>query len=164
MSTNVQIRTNDNRLFTISRGEARLMSFVYAAIADFEGMEIPEAIPLEHVSGEMFEKILPFLEHYEKEDPKPIEHPIWRPFEEMVPEWDSKFINGFDPKELKFINAAAEYLMIEPLLELIAASQACFMKDHELTEICAYYGVEMPTEEQQEEIRKLYYEKYALPA
>ena len=164
MSSVVAVRTSEGREFTISRLAARHSGMIYGAIADFEGFPIPEAINLDHVTGEMFEKILPFMEHYEAEEPKAIETPIWRPFEETVPEWDAKFIESIPPKELNLMNKAAEYLLIEPLLELIATSMACFTKDRSLEEACEYYGIPMPSDEQLKEIEKIYWEQYALPA
>jgi len=163
-TTTVTIRTSEGREFTISRLAARHSGMIHGAIVEFEGFPIPETLNLDHITGEMFERILPFMQHYETEEPKPIETPIWRAFNEMVPEWDAKFIESIPPKELTLVNDAAVYLLIEPLRWLIATSMACFTKDRSLEESCEYYGIPMPSNDQLKEIEKIYREQYALPA
>lgn len=156
--------TADGKTYEVSRKAARLASYFQGMLESFEGFPMPEAIPVEYVNSADFEKVLEFLNHYENSDPKPMERMVWRPLEESIPEWDFKYISSFTGPELHAFNKAAEYLMIEPLLDLIAFSMATTIKDMSLEESVKYYGVPMPTEEEIKAIEQLYWEKYALPA
>ena len=78
-------------------------------------------IPIKDVKGEILEKILEFLVHYEKEEPQEIAKPLKsNDFKKCVPEWDYNFIN----QELNIVfetMTVANFIGIPSLLDLYAA-------------------------------------------
>jgi len=156
--------TADGNTYEVSRKAARLAYYFQGMLEGSEGFPIPEAIPVEYVNWDDFEKVLEFLNHYENSEPAPMDRMVWRPFVESVPEWDYQYISSFSGPELHKFNKAVEYLMVEPLLDLIAFSMAYTIKDLSLEESVKYYGLPMPSEEEIKGMEQLYWEKYALPA
>jgi len=155
--------TADGFSYEISRKAARHSGYFRGLLEDFAGFSMPDAIPVEYISSEKFEKLLEYMNHYENSEPAQGDKIVWRPFKEVVPEWDCQYLDMSGP-ELFELNASAEYLMIEPLLELIAFNMACETKDMTVEQACDFYGRPRPTEEQLKEIEKIYWEQYALPA
>ena len=81
-------------------------------------------IPIKDVKGEILDKVLEFLNHYENEVPQEIAAPLKsNDFKKCVPEWDFNYIN----QELNIvfeIMTAANYMDIPALLDLCAAKVA----------------------------------------
>lgn len=155
--------TADGKTYEVSRKAARHSGYFRGLLEDFAGFPMPDAIPVEYISSENFEKLLEYMNHYENSEPAMGDKIVWRPFNEAVPEWDCQYLQMSGP-ELYKLNAAAEYLLMEPLLELIAFNMACTTKDMTVDEACDFYGLPRPSEEQLKEIEKIYWEQYALPA
>ena len=109
-------------------------------------------VPLNNVKNNILKKIKEYLEHYENEEPKPIERPLpSQKFEECVDSWDFKFIEV--ELDLIFeIILGANYMDIKPLLELASAKVASIIKGKTTEEIRKTFNIQndfTPEEEQQ---------------
>ena len=109
-------------------------------------------VPLNNVKSNILKKIKEYLEHYENEEPKPIDRPLTsQNFKECVEDWDFKFIDV----ELDLIFElilGANYMDIKPLLELASAKVASIIKGKTTEEIRKTFNIEndfTPEEEQQ---------------
>ena len=109
-------------------------------------------VPLNNVKSNILKKIKEYLEHYENEEPKPIDRPLpSQNFKECVEDWDFKFIDV----ELDLIFElilGANYMDIKPLLELASAKVASIIKGKTTEEIRKTFNIEndfTPEEEQQ---------------
>jgi S-phase kinase-associated protein 1 len=114
-------------------------------------------IPLPNVKSRVLKLVVEFCHHhYNNEMPK-IEKPLRSPnMKDICPEWDANFVDV--ELDLLFeLVMAANYLDIKPLLDLICAKIATYVKGRTPEEIKASFGVtDEFTPEEEEAVRKEY--------
>ena len=120
----ITLVTNDGIKKEVSKDLIMKSGLVKNTIQDFpEGNEIP----LNEVKGDILDKILEYMTHYEKEEPQEIANPLKsNDFKKCVSEWDYNFIN----QELNIvfeIMTAANFMDIPSLLDLCTAKVASFI-------------------------------------
>jgi len=85
-------------------------------------------IPMVHIKGSILNKIVMYMKYHIDNPPKDIEMPLKSPnMSEVVEQWDADFVDMVQ-EELFDLIGAANYLHIEPLLELGCAKVASLMK------------------------------------
>lgn len=86
--------------------------------------EDDEEVPLLDVKAPTLRKIVEYMEHYKDAKPPEIEKPLRSSkMEQVVPEWDAKFVDA--PQETLFeLILGANYMDIKPLLDLTCAKVA----------------------------------------
>ena len=117
-----------------------------------EGSPNITEVSLNQVNGRILIKIKEYLEHYEKEEPKEIGKPLPNPdFKECVGEWDFKFIK-LDLDTIIELISGANYMGINPLLELASAKFASLIKNKSIEEIIKDNNItnELTNEEKQQ--------------
>ena len=96
---------------------------------------------LEQITKPQFLKIIEYLKHYENVDPPKIERPLKSlDFKQCVNEWDYNYINLPQQEVFEIINIA-NYLDIEPLLELASAKIASIIKTLDNDEIRTSFDI-----------------------
>ena len=112
-------------------------------------------LPLDNIKSNILKKIKEYLDHYQDTEPKKIERPLASVnYHECVDTWDFEFINvDFD---LIFeIILAANFMDIQPLLELASSKVASIIKGKTPEEIRKMIiGEKEFTPEEEEQIRK----------
>ena len=112
-------------------------------------------LPLDNIKSNILKKIKEYLDHYQDTEPKKIERPLASVnYQECVDTWDFEFINvDFD---LIFeIILAANFMDIQPLLELASSKVASIIKGKTPEEIRKMIiGEKEFTPEEEEQIRK----------
>jgi len=103
--------------------------------------------------GDILDKVVKYLEHYENEVPTIIEHPLpSTKFNECVCEWDNNYMD-IDLEMILSIILAASDLEIPPLLELASAKLAYNMNAKSTEEIQNMFGIKSDfTDEEKEQI------------
>ena len=98
-----------------------IMSYVQNSVTDVE-------IRLPNINSRIFEKVIEFCRHYKNITPKEIEKPLKSAvFSEVVPNWDSNFVE-LEQEVLFELILAANYLDIKSLLDLTCAKVASMLK------------------------------------
>eukprot|EP00604_Paraphysomonas_vestita_P003040 CAMPEP_0174821710 /NCGR_PEP_ID=MMETSP1107-20130205/9212_1 /TAXON_ID=36770 /ORGANISM="Paraphysomonas vestita, Strain GFlagA" /LENGTH=130 /DNA_ID=CAMNT_0016039031 /DNA_START=148 /DNA_END=540 /DNA_ORIENTATION=- len=106
-----------------------------------EESEAEQEIPLPNVTSEVLSKIIEFLNHFAANSFNPIEKPLkFQKLIDMVPEWYVQFID-LPHEKLAGLAAAANYLDIRPLLDLVCAALAIQIKGKTPDEIRSHFGV-----------------------
>jgi len=109
-----------------------------------------EEIPLPNVSSAALEKIIGFLEHCYLDPMKYIERPLKHAsLDKLIIDqpWYTLFVKTIseDISTLKEILNAANYMTIEPLLDLCCASFAIKIKAFEPAELRKMFDLEIPS-------------------
>ena len=114
----VKIRTSDDQVLEFDEKSISKSALISGILGDY-----PEdsEIPLKTVNGKTLTKIKEYLDHYQDNEPNPVERPLKDlDFKNCVNEWDYNYTNE-DVDFLFDIIEAASHMDIKPLLELIAA-------------------------------------------
>eukprot|EP00818_Percolomonas_sp_WS_P010197 CAMPEP_0117449130 /NCGR_PEP_ID=MMETSP0759-20121206/7781_1 /TAXON_ID=63605 /ORGANISM="Percolomonas cosmopolitus, Strain WS" /LENGTH=131 /DNA_ID=CAMNT_0005241585 /DNA_START=338 /DNA_END=733 /DNA_ORIENTATION=+ len=93
------------------------------------------SIPLPNVESATFEKILEFVNHHWNNPIKEIEKPLKSDFNEMISDWDKKFLESMDDVLLVDVINASNYLNIKDLLEMTCAKVAAGLKGKPVSEL-----------------------------
>ncbi|KAA0154790.1 hypothetical protein FNF29_02319 [Cafeteria roenbergensis] len=117
-----------------------------------EDNEDDEEVPLLDVKAPTLRKIVEYMEHYKDAKLPEIEKPLRSSkMEQVVPEWDAKFVDA--PQETLFeLILGANYMDIKPLLDLTCAKVASMIKGKTPEEIRKLFNIEndfTPEEEAQ---------------
>lgn len=94
-------------------------------------------IPLLNVSFQSLLKIVEFADHYYKNPFRPIPQPIppEKSIVSILDPWYYSFVSQFQQNDLYDLLRSANYMDIEPLLNLICATLACLLRQQSVTEI-----------------------------
>ena len=132
-SNNIEIKTK----------AAKRSGLINSFIIDF-----PEAeIPLEQISYPILVKIKEYLEHYEDKEPNQIAQPLpKKDFKDCVDDWDYNFIN-LDNETIFEIMLAANFMDIQPLLDLTSAKIASEIKGKNEEQIRRLFHMEKDDED-----------------
>ena len=107
---------------------------------DYDDTKIQE-IPLPNVKAHVLRKVIEFSEHYQSDPLSTIEKPLKSSnIKENVSEWYAEFIN-LDQEVIFELILAANYMDIEPLLDLSCAKIACMMRGKSPEEIRQTFNI-----------------------
>jgi S-phase kinase-associated protein 1 len=147
----IKLQANDGTSYPINRDCVKLSILINTYI---ENNEEDDGIsfPLERVSNEILQYVIEFLEHFTNEPMREIPRPLnSNEISNYVQEWYSNFINK-DKDTIMEIILAANYMDIQPLLDLGCAKIATMIKGKTPSEIRQEFNIEndfTPEEEEQ---------------
>ena len=99
-------------------------------------------IPLKKLKSPILEKVMDFCRHVLDHEPPQIEKPLRSPdFSSLVDPWYAQYIT-VESEILFELIMAANYLDIQPLLELASAKVASLIKDKSIKEIRQFFNIE----------------------
>ena len=111
-------------------------------------------VPLPQVNKTQLDKVLDFCTHYAAEPMPEILKPLKTDdIKTVVPQWYGNYIN-LDIEDLYQIIIAANYLEIQPLLDLGSAAVAAMMRGKSFDQIRDIFGIENDFTAEQEEQNK----------
>lgn len=142
----------------ISRKAACQSKLMDSMLAEDTDPETPE-IPLLEVSKPILDRVVDFLLHH-VDDPmaeikKPIENRKGLTMSEVVSKWDADFIDAMenDHETLFKVILAANYLDIEPLLDLGITKVACMLQNcKDIEEVKKLLNIEKDITPEEEKI------------
>ena len=159
----VKIKTNDNKIYEVPADILKKSKLIAGIIEDMEDNK-DEEIFLNEVDSPNLELIIDYLEHYKDKEPKEIPKPFPERTDEeffrgiLDDDWAYNFLSKLGIEEaINLINAAG-YLLIDGLIDLLAAKLAHEMCNCEVEEARQKFGIECDMTE--EEIAE--YDKYPL--
>lgn len=126
----VTIKTNDEKLYKILRKNLQLSETLVDLMEDVQEIE---HIPLLSVDSKTFEKISEYLDYHTK---NPDEHEKYKNtgLREISP-WDYNFCCQTEHKLLQKVIIAADYLYIQPLIDVIAKYFATLIQGKTIVEV-----------------------------
>lgn len=138
---NIYLTSNEGEKFSIPL-ETALISKLIETMFDSELPEDEEQeFPLISVSTEILSKVVEFLIHYKKEPMTEIEKPLNSSnMNEAVQKWYVNFVN-VEHDTLFDLVLAANYMDIQPLLDLTCATIASMIKGKTPEEINKHFNI-----------------------
>eukprot|EP00762_Andalucia_godoyi_P003615 ANDGO_00749.mRNA.1 E3 ubiquitin ligase complex SCF subunit sconC len=141
MSQKIVLTTSDGKSFETTR-KACLMSELLRGLLE----ELPEdgevePIPVTEVASSVLPRIISFME-YHADNPMPeIEKPLRTTVDDVVGDFDREFVNVDDETLFRTV-LGANYLTIDPLLDLTCAKIATLLKNKTPEEIRQRFNIE----------------------
>ena len=147
----ITLVSSDGEKIEISSKAAEKSNLVKGILEDYPDDVV---VPLHKFKSNILKKIKEFLEHYENEEPVPIEKPlVSQNFHESVSEWDYNYINVDLDLTFELISAA-NYMHIPHLFDLASAKVASIIKNRNQSQIKKTFNI--PQEFTQEEEKKIF--------
>lgn len=156
-TTTVKLQTSDNEIFEVDREVA----FICATVRNFcqDAGDDVDIVPLPNVTAPVMKKVLEFCE-YHKEEYKGIDfeklpqNKVIDMNNKAIGEWDGNFIKVDQPFLFEII-LAANYLHIQPLLDLSCKTVANMIRGKSPQEIRETFNITNDfTPEEEEKVRK----------
>lgn len=120
---------------------------------DMEHKETP-TIPIPNVEEKPLKKVIEYCQNHWNNKADPIEKPLKGRIEEVISEWDRRFLE-IDQQLLIELIMAANYLNIKDLLDLTCAKVASMIKGKSPEQIRDMFGIKNDfTPEEEEKIRE----------
>lgn len=151
----LKLKCKEGDIITVSEKVMRQSGFITAALSD-EGADIDDVIDLKLVEKDMLKKVIDWCTYHRDKESKKIEKPLKSmKFEVCVPdEYDQKF-SDLKVRECFILLMTANYLDVNPLIELMAARIASFLRGKSQEQIRKILGLaDDYTPEEEERILK----------
>ena len=146
----ITLKSNDGALFTLNEKAVLRSNLIAGILVDYEDNT---EVPLPDVNGTTLGRIVEYLKHYENSEPKPIPKPLKNShIDEILDEWDFNFVDNIPLDESIDLLNAANYMDIEPLLQLACCKISSEMIDRPVEEVRELFGItsEISKEEMEE--------------
>ena len=119
-------------------------------------IDSPEDVQILKVESRCLEKVVEFLNHYHKEELAEIKTPLEdNTFEGNVKqEWYQNFLKGIDQPMLFDLVTAANFMSIQPLLDLTCLKVSCQLMGKSSEEIRQILNIPKLTQEEEEAARR----------
>ena len=145
---NIALISSESNSVGIKTKAAKRSVFIKEYINDF-----PDAdIEFSNINYNTLLKIKEYLEHYENSEPKRIAMPLPNNnFKECVDDWDYNFIDLKNEDIFEIMNAA-NFMAIQPLLDLSCAKIASLIKGKNEKEIRNLFNMKDDDKDNEDEI------------
>ncbi len=152
-SENIKVQSKEGNEFTLTKKQAELSVLLKTTMQDFQGDIV---VPLSELDEKTTAKVIDYLVHYDGQMPPEIEKPLKSAnIKEVTDAWSAEFIDSLSLEDLVDVTVAANFMEIQPLLDLTCAKIASMCKDKSDEEIFDTFGVkENYTEEEKQKIRE----------
>ena len=161
---NIVLQSNDTRPieYAVNREAAKMSGLIKDMLEDQDSEE-QTVIPLPNVNGRTLKYVIQYIEHHWNNKAEPIEKPLKGKVEDVISEWDRRFlytdlIKDSDEKQHELLIdciMAANFLNIKDMLDLTCAAVASMIKGKTPEQIRALFNIENDfTPEEEEKIRE----------
>eukprot|EP01012_Entosiphon_sulcatum_P033554 TRINITY_DN42481_c0_g1_i1.p2 TRINITY_DN42481_c0_g1~~TRINITY_DN42481_c0_g1_i1.p2 ORF type:complete len:199 (-),score=59.02 TRINITY_DN42481_c0_g1_i1:167-736(-) len=161
--SHIVLQSNDTKPveYAVSREAAKMSGLIKDMLEDQE--EEQTVIPVPNVNGRTLKYVIQYIEHHHNNHAEPIEKPLKGKVEDVITEWDKKFlytdlVKDNDEKQHELlidVIMAANFLNIKDLLDLTCACVASMIKGKTPEQIRALFNIENDfTPEEEEKIRE----------
>eukprot|EP00578_Thalassiosira_sp_NH16_P015047 CAMPEP_0181110854 /NCGR_PEP_ID=MMETSP1071-20121207/18946_1 /TAXON_ID=35127 /ORGANISM="Thalassiosira sp., Strain NH16" /LENGTH=175 /DNA_ID=CAMNT_0023194673 /DNA_START=30 /DNA_END=554 /DNA_ORIENTATION=+ len=144
--------------FELPYAAARLSQTVFHAqkCEEDDDDDLPEDVEIVKVDSPCLEKVVDFLKHYQEEPLKEIKTPLDdNTFDGVVTqEWYRDFVKGVDQPMLFDLVTAANFMDIQPLLDLTCLQVSCQLMGKSAEEIRVMLNIPKLTEEEEVKARQ----------
>lgn len=133
-----------NKEFKVSLEAAKMSLLFRDILGDSEGKET--IIPVPDTSSKTLELVLEYMEYHVKHPAKPLEKPLKSPIENLVDDWDRKFLDKLQMEDghasLFDVMQAANFLNINDLLDLTCGCVASMIRGKSAEQIREMFKIE----------------------
>lgn len=155
--TTLLLISSDNQKIEIDSESAKKSNLLLTYLNDEANKQ--ETIQLSEVKYDILKKIVEYLTYYKDKTPKEIPKPMPSSnLNEVLDEWDVKFINSLELESVFELINAANYMEIQSLLDLACSKISSMMKGKSIAEIKSMFNIECDLTD--EELRE--YEEYQI--
>ena len=133
--------SNDNVIFTVPAPVANLSIFIKTITTETDDFTIEneeiDPIPILRVNSKVLSIVIEFMQYYHTQPMLTIEKPLITPhIGDVVQGWYASFIEKVKNKDMLYdIINAANYMHIQPLLELSCAMTALIIREKSISDI-----------------------------
>jgi S-phase kinase-associated protein 1 len=141
--------------FEVSYKAAKLSQLVSDATEKFDDQDTTPDVEILKVESECLKKVVEFLEHYDKEPLDEIKTPLNdNTFEGVVKqEWYREFVSVDNPMLFDLVTAA-NFMAIQPLLDLTCLQVSCQLMGKSAEEIRLILNIAQMTEQEERDARR----------
>ncbi|KAL0490036.1 S-phase kinase-associated protein Skp1 [Acrasis kona] len=148
----VKLTSRDKQVFEVEREIIQMSGLVRDMLEEGDEDDVP-TIPVPNVDSKPLERVIEYCKHHHKNPAEEIEKPLKGKIEDVISEWDKKFLEIEQSLLIELI-MAANYLNIKDLLDLTCAKVASMMKGKSPEQIREMFGIENDfTPEEEAKIR-----------
>ena len=137
-SCNVILISSDDVTFTLPVTVANVSVFIRTITGEctIDNEEI-DPIPMIRINSKVLSMVIEFMQHYHTEPMLTIQKPLITPYiGDVVQNWYASFIENVKNKDMLYdIINAANYMHIQPLLDLSCAMTALIIREKSISEI-----------------------------
>ncbi|EFC48551.1 S-phase kinase-associated protein [Naegleria gruberi] len=149
----VELTSKDKVSFKVDRDVILMSGLVKDMLEEGDEDETP-IIPIPNVDSKPLQKVIEYCQYHHKEPAQEIEKPLKGKIEDVICDWDKKFLE-IDQSLLIELIMAANYLNIKDLLDLTCAKVASMIKGKSPEQIREMFGIENDfTPEEEAKIRE----------
>jgi S-phase kinase-associated protein 1 len=149
----IKLQSKEGKEFTLTKKQAEISVLLKSTIQDFQGDIV---VPLSEMDEKTTQKVVDYLVQFDGQMPPEIEKPLKSAnMKEVTDSWSAEFIDALSLEELVDLTVAANFMELQPLLDLTCAKIASMCKDKSEDEIFKTFGVtETFSEEEKAKIRE----------
>ncbi|KAF0985013.1 hypothetical protein FDP41_000052 [Naegleria fowleri] len=149
----VELQSKDKQSFKVDRDVILMSGLVKDMLEEGDEDDCP-IIPVPNVDSKPLQKVIEYCQYHHKEPAQEIEKPLKGKIEDVICDWDKKFLE-IDQSLLIELIMAANYLNIKDLLDLTCAKVASMIKGKSPEQIREMFGIENDfTPEEEAKIRE----------
>lgn len=148
-SINIKLVSSDNIEFEVSLACVKNSKLLKTMLEldELDENEIRDQVdqqvcPLPNVEGTILKKVIEFLNKYLESPFEDINKPVKSSMSDIVDEWYVNFLEMDNQEQLFKIIMAANYMDIEPLLDLTCASVATIIKGKSPEEVRTIFNID----------------------
>jgi len=153
----VKLLSKDEQEYKIQQNimmQSGLISDMLEDQVDAEESDVPE-IPLPNVDSKALQKVIDYCKQHHNNKAIEIEKPLKGKIEDVICDWDKKFLEELDQSVLIELIMASNYMNIKSLLDLTCAKIASMIKGKSPEQIREMFDIENDfTPEEEEKIRE----------
>ncbi len=154
----IKLKTGDGKEIELSKKAAKRSGLLKGIFEDFPDNT---EFPVNQVNGDTLEKVKEYLVYYQDQEPPKIDVPLKSTnFKQCISEWDNNYL-GEDIDLIFNLLNAANYMDIEPLLNLTSAKLGSKIKGITSESVKKEFEIPPLTNEEQDQVidLKKYLEK-----
>ena len=154
----VTLISSDGQEFKISRKASEVSKLINDMITDIKDSDLESnPVPIQKVTGEVLARVILFLEKNATEPMNEIPKPIVSgDMKVNAGEWYGEFVNALVKKDLFDLINAANFMGIQPLLNLTCCKVASQLYGKKKSEIAPLFGLPADIEFTEEDRKKVY--------
>jgi S-phase kinase-associated protein 1 len=136
----ITLTSSEGDKFTVSKIAAKMSQLLKGAIEDFNG---DLNIPLTEINSKTLQKVVEYLEHWNNSLPPEIKKPIdTHIMTRLVDLWSATFIDNLSLDDIADLAIAANFMEIQPLVELTCCKIAAIGISKPINELFLEYGMD----------------------
>ena len=146
----IKIIAKNGKEIELEKKAAELSELLKQTIIDFPD---EEKFPIKEIEEKEAEKIKEYLSHFNGNPPPEIEKPLTSNImKNVTDEWSANFVDKMSIEDREKLLVAANYMGINPLIDLCSAKIASLFKDKSEEDVLMEFDIKEPLTEEEKNI------------